>query len=293
MIRLTAPPKLFSLLLMAGLLVGSLNVNAQLTGDTFAQAKAKGTANVVFTYVETPGFATKEGAKVEGFCIDLMHEFGKWLKTEEGIELKPAYDERDAKDFTRFMNGMKKSSGGVFGLGTFTITEERKNSYAFSPPFITNVAVLMTHKNVPNLQSLSTISTGFKGMTMVTVKGSQNEKDLLIIKEKHFPQVPIKYVGSFSEVLSEVSTNEKAFTQLDFTFYLTALKEKMPLKRHPAGDEASENIGIIMPKNSDWAPVVERFFASGFKGSTAYRTLISKHLGPHALKLLDSVAATK
>ena len=290
MLRLTPSLTPLRLLLISGCVLGGLNVNAQLTGDTFAEAKAKGAANVVFSYVETPGFAAKEGAKVTGFCVDLMNEFSIWLQKEEGIELKFVLEERDSKDFTRFMNGMKLASGGVFGLGTFSITQERKQHYTFSPPFITNVAVLMTHKNVPNLQSLETMSTGFKGMTMVTVKGSQNEKHLLRIKAKHFPQVPIKYVDSFSDVLNELATNEKAFTELDFTFYLTALKDKMPLKRHPAGDEASEDIGIIMPKNSDWSPVMARFF-SEFKGGTTYRKLISDHLGPHALKLLDAVAS--
>lgn len=291
MLKLIALPQSIALLLMAGLVFGCLESSAQLKGDSFAEAKAKGTANIMFTYVETPGFAAKEGAQVGGFCIELMNEFGKWLKKEEGIELKPVYHDRDSRDFIRFMNGMKKSSGGVFGLGTFTITEERKNTYTFSPPYITNVAVLITNKNVPNLRSMEEIPTAFKEMTIVTVKGSLNEKRLLQIKENYFPQAQVKYVGSFGEVLDELATNEKAFTELDFTFYIDALKQRMPVKRHPVGDEATEGMGIIMPKNSDWGLVMDRFMNSGFMGSTEYRKMIADHLGQHALKLLDAVSA--
>lgn len=265
-------------------------VYAQLSGDSFAEAKAKGIANVTFSYVETPGFAGKEGGQVSGFCVDLMNEFAKWLQQEEGIELKPVYVDKDARNFSQFMDGVKMSSKGVFGLGNITITDERKKTYNFSPPFITNVAILMTNKGVINLQSLESISTDFKGMTLVAVQGTLNEKRLMKIKEDYFPQVEVKHVGSFGEVLDELAVNDMAFSDLDFTYYLSALKQRMPVKRHPVGDETSEDFGIIMPKNSDWGPVMARFMNSGFTESSEYRRMIADHLGQHALKLLDAVS---
>ena len=277
-------------LLLVGLLVGSLSARAQLKGDSFAEAKAKGSAEVVFAYIETPGFVAKEEDEVKGFCVDLMNEFGKWLKKEEGIELKPAFNHKNAKNFPLLMDELKSGRGGAFGLGTFTITEERKNTYAFSPPFINNITILMSNKNVQNLNSLQEISIGFKGMAMVTVKGSLHERRLLKIKEEYYPQVEVRYVASFNDVLKELVENEKAFTELDFTYYLASLKNKIPVKRHPVGDGTAEEFGIIMPKSSDWAPVMARFMESGFMESTEYRRLIADHLGQHALRLLDAVS---
>lgn len=281
------PAKLCFLL---GLFFVQSTVYAQLSGDSFAEAKAKGVANVTFSYVETPGFAGVEGGQVSGFCVDLMNEFAKWLRQEEGIELKPVYFDKDAKNFSQFMEGVKMSSRGVFGLGNITITEERKSTYNFSPPFISNVAILMTNKGVVNLQSLEAIATDFSGMTMVAVEGTLNEKRLMKIKEDYFPQVEVRHVGSFGEVLDELAVNDKAFSDLDFTFYLSALKQRMPVKRHPVGDETSEDFGIVMPKDSDWAPVMARFMNSGFTESSEYRRMIADHLGQHALKLLDAVS---
>ncbi|WP_017730385.1 substrate-binding periplasmic protein [Nafulsella turpanensis] len=272
------------------LLFLSASVQAQLRGDSFAEAKAKGSATVTFSYIETPGFAMNQAGKVSGFCVEIMNEFAKWLQKEEGIVLNPVYFDKDSKDFAKFMNSIKGSSGGVFGLGNITITEERKNSYNFSPPFITNVAILMTNKSVPNLNSLEDIASGFSGMTLVAVRGTLNERRLLALSEKYYPGVNVKYVASIPEALQEVAHNEKAFTELDFTYYLEALSKRMPVKRHPVGDEDSEKFGIIMPKNSDWAPVMARFMNSGFVGSTEYRKLIVDHMGPHALKLLDAVS---
>lgn len=265
-------------------------VYAQLSGDSFAQAKAKGVANVTFSFVETPGFVAREGGMVKGFCVDIMDAFAEWLKQEEGIELKPSFFDKDSRDFNQFMEGVKMSSGGVFGLGNVTITEERKNTYSFSPPYITNIAILMTNKGVVNLQSLEGIGTDFSGMTLVTAKGTLNEKRMLAITNKYYPEVAIKYVPTSNDVLQEIAQNDKAFTSLDFTYYLSALKHRMPVKRHPIGDEDSEAFGIIMPKNSDWGPVMARFINSGFTESTEYRKLIADNLGQHALKLLDAVS---
>ena len=262
----------------------------QLKGDSFAEAKAKGSATVTFSYIETPGFAINKGGQVSGFCVEIMNEFAKWLQKEEGIVLNPVYFHKDAQDFARFMNNIKGSSGGVFGLGNITITEERKKVYHFSPPFITNVAILMTNKNVPNLSSLEDIGNGFSGMTLVTVRGTLNEMRLMALAKKHYPGVKVKYVASNTEALQEIARNDKAFTDLDFTYYLEALNKRMPVKRHPVGDEDSEKFGLIMPRNSDWVPVVARFMNSGFVGSTQYRKLIVDHMGPHALKLLDAVS---
>lgn len=277
--------------LLLVLLCLSANVQAQqLKGDSFAEAKAKGSATVTFSYIETPGFAMNSGGKVSGFCVEIMNEFAKWLQQEEGITLNPVYSDRDAQDFAKFMTNIKSSTGGVFGLGNITITEERKKVYHFSPPFITNVAILMTNKNVANLSSLEGMANGFSGMTMVTVRGTLNEERLMAMTKKYYPGVTVKYVASNTEALQEIARNDKAFTDLDFTYYLDALNKRMPVKRHPVGDENSEKFGIIMPKDNDWAPVLARFMNSGFVGSTEYRKMIVDHMGPHALKLLDSVS---
>jgi putative glutamine transport system substrate-binding protein len=279
--------------LAAVLLVGAaqLSAQAQLKGDSYASAKSSKQASVTYTYVQTPGFTEKSGTQVSGFCVDLMSAFADWLKKEEGITLSVNYNHTDAQDFKKFMGSVKTSQGGVFGLGNITITEERKSQYNFSPPFITNVAIMVTHKDVPTLQNLDQIAKTFAGMQAVSVKATLNEQRLKNIQKQHMPKLTYKYVTSSVAALEAVSKDPNLFANLDFTYYLEALKQGMPIKRHPAGDESSEHFGIIMPKNSDWAPAMERFMSSGFTESTEYRQMVAKNLGGNALKLLDAVAS--
>lgn len=269
----------------------TLHANAQLKGDTFADAKAKKIANVTYHYIETPGFSEFKDGKGSGLCVDLMNAFAKWLKEHEGIDLKPTHSARDAKNFASFMNAVQAGQGGVFGLGNITISEERKKTYTFSPPFITNFSLLVTHKDAPNLQSMEQISTTFAGMQAITVPKTLNEKWIADLKEKQYPGLQIKYVNSSGEMVDALMNSPKLFANMDFTYYLMAVQRGLPLKRHPASDESTESFGIIMPKNSDWAPVMARFLTEAYKTSPEYRKMLSDNLGPNALKLLDAIAA--
>ncbi|AHM61632.1 family 3 extracellular solute-binding protein [Flammeovirgaceae bacterium 311] len=284
----TTPGLLLGLLL---LLFATPDAAAQLTGDTYSAAKQKGTAQVVFSYIETPGFVGKDAAsKLSGLCIDMMDAFVLWLKKNEGIDLKPVYEGKDAKDFKAFMGNVKDAQGGVFGLGNITITQERQKAYNFSPPYITNVAILITNKSVATLENRNNIATAFSGLEAVVVRGTTNEARMTELKKSQYPDLKFRYVSSSPEALRLVIEHENLFTSLDFTYYLQAIKDGLPVKRHPAGDESTESFGIIMPKNSDWSPVMARFMKDFVNGAD-YRKVVASNLGPNALKLLDSVSA--
>jgi ABC-type amino acid transport substrate-binding protein len=269
----------------------SLSSFGQLSGDTFAQAKKTGKAKVTFTYVETPGFAERKGNDLTGICPDIMNAFFAFVKEQYNIDMEATIVHK-SKDypFSDFLLDVSRGNGGVFGLGNITITAERKNFLTFSHPFIDNVTLIMTGNAAPTLNSLNELSTTFAGMYAVTIKNTTNEKQVEALKAKYYPGMKIEYVPNQRDALDRVLSDPKAFTNLDFTYYLTALKERKPIKRHPAGDQSSEQFGFIMPRGSDWAEPLDKFLKSGYVGGVEYRKVISTHLGANALKLLDAVA---
>jgi len=276
--------------LIGFLLLTSLNGIAQLKGDKFEQAKTARVANVVYVFSKTPGFIySKEGGQYAGICVDIMDAFGKYVKSKYGITIKPTYQQAPDNSFTKMLASVKSSQGGVFGLGNITITESRKKMYNFTPPFINNISLVVTHKTIPTLNKIEDIGMGFKGMTAYIVKGSTNEIDLFKWKKAYFPDMKITYTGSAAEAVSKVANDTKGFTNVDFTYYLDAIKAKKPVKRHIAGSSSSEEIGMIMPKSNDWEPVLADFFNSGFIGGAEYNAIIQRHLGERAVKLLNSV----
>lgn len=264
---------------------------SQFSGTSYKEAQQTKKANWVFTYAETPGFASSGSTNnLTGICPDIMEDFKKFVEEEEGIKVSIKVEHGSAKNFQKFLNEMKPSKSGVFGLGNITITEERKKAYQFSPPFITNISVIVTSNSVPTLSSLTNIEKEFKGKMAYTVVNSTNSSSLKKLQANHFPSMEIMTLNSSPEVLERVLNDPNSFANIDFTYWLFALKRKQKIKRHPAGDESTEEFGIIMSKENDWSPLLSKFFHSGYMGSTQYKKIIAKHLGQNALDLVESVS---
>ncbi len=266
------------------------NFAQNLSGNNFSEAKNSKNAVVTFTYVETPGFAYKDASgKLTGVCVDIMNDFMDYVGKTHGIKINARYV-GNGTSFRAMFDGVKNGSKGVFGLGNVTVTEARKSEINFSPSFITNFAILVTHSDVPSLNSMDEINTSFNSFTAYTAKGTLNEKRVNEIKSKYYPELNISYINSSPAVLEKILSDTKSFSYLDLAFYLNAVKERKPLKRHQVGDDGSEEFAFIMPLSSDWQPVMDEFFAAngGYKNSTEYKKILVNHLGLSAVKLLDS-----
>lgn len=280
--------KLYSAAIM--LLAFSSLAIGQSQGDTFASAKASKSAKWVLTYSEAPGFASKNASgEMTGICVDIMKKFQEYVQEKHGIKVTMSFNAKNPNDFTKFLDEVKNSKGGVFGLSNTTITTARKSIYNFSPPYITNIGMILTNNNVPTMTQLSDISTKFAGMTAVTIKNSTNEKRILDIKKQYFPSMKIEYVPSFAKAMDAIVADSKKFTNVDFTYYFEAIQNRKSVKRHPGGDDKTEEFGIIMPKSNDWSPILAEFMNGGFIESVEYKKIISNNLGQSAMKFFDTL----
>jgi ABC-type amino acid transport substrate-binding protein len=273
-----------------GLALITFSIFAQnYSGDTWLQVKAKGEGTISLAYVETFGFVYKDGDKLTGVCVDIMNDFVKYVNDTKGIKLTSQFV-GDGTAFKGMYDKVKASTGGVFGLGNITITEERKREVKFSPPFITNLAFLITQNNVANLAKMEDLPTTFGKLTAYTAKGTVNEKRINEMKQKYFPAMKILLTANSQETFQKVISEPNGFAYLDLAFYLEAVQQRKPLKRHPIGDKASEQFGFAMPMNSDWYPVLDEFFKAngGYTNSNPYKVILKKHLGEIGVKLLQS-----
>jgi putative glutamine transport system substrate-binding protein len=197
----------------------------------------------------------------------------------------------NAISFSEFYNSVQNGQGGVFGLADVTVTEARKSEVQFSPSFFSNVSILLTNESVPDLKDFSNLSSEFNGMTMIVQKGTTHEKRAKELKSSTFPSLKIESVTSFKACYEKVNEDASYFTYLDFSSYLTAIDEVKSIKRHSAGDKTGEEFGFIMPKNSDWGPVMADFFNKdgGFTNSTEYKKIVANTLGTHVVAMLNSI----
>lgn len=258
----------------------------QFSGSTYSASKQSKNATFYYVYDNTQGFAKEKDGEVTGLMVGIMREFEIYLKENEGIDVSTEFVLQ--KDFSKFLDEVKGGSGGVFGLSNISINEERKKSYAFSPPCLDNVLLLVSNNQIPTLSSLDDMASNFNGLTAYTLAESSYFRRLTELKNNYYPNLKIEMVPSESDVMDKLRS-EKAIGILDFNYYLEVLQNRYNIKRHPVGDLQDDQFGIIMPKNSDWEPVIKRFFESGFSESNQYSQIISENLGSTALKLLNSV----
>jgi putative glutamine transport system substrate-binding protein len=261
---------------------------AQLQGDSWANAQRNREATIIITYFETPRFVYKgaEG-KLEGICIDILREFVNYVQATKGIKIKVNI-QKPISNFTLFLKNIKAAKGGVFALGPFTITEERKKEMSFTPPYIKNRSILLTHNSAPDLSNLSNISNIFRGMKAYALRNSTQETEILEIKNLYYPDLEIVYVNNADELLSKTLSDTKSFTKHDFLYYADALQNGKPIKRHLAGEIQTNPYGFIMPKGSDWVVVWNEFLneTNGFTTRPEYRKILEKHLGYTPTRIL-------
>lgn len=259
------------------------------SGDSWSAVKASKSGNISLAYVETPSFVYKDKAgNLTGICVDIMNDFAEWVNTTKGVKVTTKFV-GDGSSFRGMYDKTKAGDGGVFGLGNVTITDERKKEVKFSPPIITNNAILVTQPTVPTLAKLEDISKTFADFTAYTAKGTLNEKRTADLK-KYDAGLKIAYTTTSQETLEKVFADPKGFAYLDLAFYIEAVQLKKPVKRHPVGDKSAEQFGIVMPSNSDWGPVLDEFFKAngGYLNSKEYKQILIKHLGESGVKLLQA-----
>ncbi|MDN4166962.1 transporter substrate-binding domain-containing protein [Cytophagales bacterium LB-30] len=281
---------LFKSILLFGMLFSASVLQAQqVVGDSYEKAKREGKGTILVTYVETPGFLYKENTgRLTGVCMDIMYDFIDYVEANHGIELRLKIA-GNGSSFRAMYDGAKGGKDGVFGLGNVTITDARRAEVQFSPAIIKNYSVLVSHNSVPTLTNMKDFEKVFKGYTAYTGRGTLNERRILEMREKYYPGLKIVQTSSSPEVLAKVINNNKSFSYLDLAFYLDALKNRHPLKRHEIADTKSEEFGIVMPMNSDWAPLMQEFFDAngGYTNSQEYKQILIEHLGIEAIKLIE------
>ncbi len=280
--------RLFSLIFLAILI--STNVNAQtIQGDTWAEIQEAGSGEITVLYFEEDAFAfTNEAGELTGVTIDIFRQFINFLNNTRQVEISINFVQQN--NFTRLYSDVRDGEGGVFGLANVTITEDRKEELAFSPPYLTNIAVLITHEEVAQLSSFSALSTEFAGNAGILYSGTTHEQRVLDLRDNYYPGMRTVTANSDSEVIDLVTNNPGYFGYVDLYNYWLAQRQGLPIHRHTVGDQASEDFGIIMPLDSDWAPVITEFFSlgsGGYRANPAYRNILVRHLGTEVTRMLE------
>lgn len=255
-------------------------------GDAWSSLQEAGEGEIRVLYVPAEGWAYEDAeGQLTGVTVELMRWFADWVAAEHDVELSVDFVREE--DWSLFYERIRDAEAGVFGVGNVTITSERKEELAFSPPYVNNVAVGITHEDIPELGSVEELGEGFEGLTALAFRGTLHEERLRELRDAHAPDLEIAHAESNDEILERVAEGGY-FAYIDAYNYWPAREAGKPLRHHPVLDDPGEQFGVILPRDTEWEAVMEEFFEAdgGLQSRRDYRELLEKHLGAEVAELL-------
>lgn len=249
-------------------------------GDPWTQVLEKRHGTLKAIYVPAEGFAyLNESGMLTGVTVELIRDMATFINEEYNVDIEVVFEKEE--DWSVFYRRIVNGGDGLIGFGNVTITEERKSELVFSPPYMNNIATLITHQDVPELKSFDEISSTFQGMGALAFEGTLHEKRLTALVNKYFPAASVFFATSNDEIVERISANDDYFAYIDVYNYVRAVNRGAPIKRHPVGDDAAEQFGYVMPLGTTWDKVVAEYFGhnGGLIHSERYRHIMETHLG--------------
>ncbi|HEY0743220.1 MAG TPA: ABC transporter substrate-binding protein [Chryseosolibacter sp.] len=258
-------------------LASVIQTQGQTDGDTWQKVKSTKSGTLMCLWNEAYGIAYKDQTgTLRGVCVDILEDLRVYVKTKYQVDLSIEY--REEKSFPAFLSSIGKSAT-LLGVSTVSVTEERKKRFQFSPYFISNPNIIVTHKDAPKLSSLKEIPTVYKGYSMKVIAGSTHKEIAASLKSRYAPDLTILDGTTSRAIFNEMRTNKALFTIIDFGEYLGAHKNKFPIARQPADLGTDDKLAFIMGKHSDWEPLWREFLTDEYRKSPRYRKIISENLG--------------
>ncbi|GHG75688.1 hypothetical protein GCM10010919_30130 [Alishewanella longhuensis] len=237
-------------------------------------------------YVPAEGFAyINPQGQLTGVSVEIMQDFASWLKQQHQLAVQLNFVSET--NWQQFYQRIVHAQGGVFGLGNVTITEPRKQELAFSPPYLHNIAALITHQDISPLPEWQALPKQFAKLKPLAFSGTLHEQRINRLRDQYQPNAIVQQVSSNPDLLAKVASGQY-YAYVDAYNYWRAREAGMPLRDHPIAAESGETFGFIMPHSNDWAGLLEAFFAAdgGYLQSPRYQQVLTEQLGAELAQLL-------
>lgn len=255
------------------------------SGTSFVEAQHQRSAQLPVIFVPAPGFAYyNEEGELTGVAVEIMRDFKQWFERYHGISVE--FDFIADENWSNMYQRVSHADGGVFGLGNVTITAERRNELQFSPPYLFNVAVLITPDTGEPMDEQAMFADYAQNLEPLAFVGTLHETRINALRDSYQPGRDIVHVTSNQAVIDGVA--EGHYSYVDAYNYYRAREQGTAIMHHPVFNLEGEQFGVIMPHSNDWHVLMTAFFAAdgGYVNTPRYAELLREHLGDGVANIL-------
>lgn len=225
-----------------------------------------------------PNNSTIEKSKdvVDGIEQDIIQSFIEYTNSYYNVTINPKWV--DNNDFTEILNIITKGKGGIFGASSISITEERMERMNFTPSFLTDIIVLISHPDLPIAYTQDEFKQSFNGKIAVSIKNTTYDSELIKLRDELGMDLKIKYVKDGGQIIETVEATPNSFAYADLPNYLVAKEHGAVAKRQFFHPVKLKGLAFAYPKGSDWEEPVSNYFNSE-QYTTDRSRVFNKYLG--------------
>lgn len=263
---------------------------AQDETTSWADLRKKGKGTVTLYWYESQPFIYGDGNVMRGIEYEIFEAFREFVEATYDVELTVQW--REGRSFADTYDRVRHSNEpGVFGVSAFSITPERQAQVNFSPPYMSDISVLITSKDIPIVQTRDEFNHIFSSLTAITIAGTTYEQDILRLKEEGKLPFDIHYIPSSENILRAVEARDSAFGFIDLPVYMMIFSDNpsVNVKRQNLFPVKRKGYAYIYPQASDWAEPLSAFF-SDKAFAAKLETIISHYIDKELYHFVESLA---
>jgi signal transduction histidine kinase/ABC-type amino acid transport substrate-binding protein len=267
-----------------------LAIHLPVIAQSWSDVQKAGKGKLIAYYYESQPFIFRDGDRIQGIEVELLKSFQSYLRTNKNIELELEWIEGKSFGDT-YARIRDDNTPGIIGVSAFSVTPEREAHVSFSLPYMSDISVLITSKDIPIVQSKEEFLKVFSKLTAVTIKSTTYEQDILRLKNEGSLPFKTQYIPSDENILRAVASQDSAFGFIDLPVYMIQFKENpsMNVKRQNLFPVKRKGYAFIMPKESDWSPAFDEYFkTSDFQ--LALDHAVAKYVDKELYDFIESLA---
>jgi len=258
---------------------------------SWAEARKTGKATIyVYWYESRPFIYQNEKGEMEGIEHEILTSFKDYVREKYQVELTLHWTETQNFENT-YLTVCNEKLPGAFGVSAFSITQERKERVKFTLPYMPDISVVISSKNIPIVQNGEEFDRIFSGLEAITIKGTTYEEDLKKMKAERNIDFKMRYVPSYQNILATISSSENAFGVIDLPTYMVDLNKNagMSVNRQNIVPFKREGLALITPIHSDWSEPVNEYI-TGPKFQLTIDPIMGKYLDNSVYNFMENLA---
>lgn len=226
---------------------------------------------------------------LDGVEHELALSFVKYLESKYKVDLELEWVE--TKSFNEVLDIVRNKSGASFGSSSISITEERRQYLNFTPPYLSDISVLISNSKIPIAQGGEEFRKVFQNMTAVTIPNTTYITALEKLEDDLEINFDYEYVENSGQIIEKIENLENGFGYIDLSNFLVALDNSSTIRRQFFYPLKLDGIAMVYPKNSDWeSPVTDYFSSEQFLVDK--ERIVVKYLGEGATNIIDRIATS-